>query len=64
MTEEQIKALLNLIKENEKIALTGNLQINYFRGTVGTIQILTSYKMDAFEAIYGNNNQKGDIIKK
>ena len=47
MTEEQIKALLNLIDQCKKEEHTGNIQLNYFKGTCGTVQVLKSFKMEA-----------------
>ena len=47
MSEEQKQALLNLINKCEKVGHTGNIQLNWFKGQVGTVQVLTSYKLDA-----------------
>ena len=47
MSEEQKKALINLIEKLSREELTGNVQLNFFKGTCGTVQFLKSFKLDA-----------------
>ena len=47
MSEEEKKALINLIDKLSQDGLTGNVQLNFFKGTCGTVQFLTSYKLDS-----------------
>ena len=47
MSEEEKQALLNLIEKLSQNQLTGNVQLNFFKGTCGTVQVLTSYKLDS-----------------
>lgn len=47
MDEKEKKALINLVDKCQQFGLTGNIQLNWFKGCVGTVQVLTSYKLDA-----------------
>jgi hypothetical protein len=50
MNEEEVKALEVLIKQCQKDLHTGSIQLNWFKGAVGTVQVLSIYKLDALVA--------------
>jgi hypothetical protein len=50
MNEEMKQALLKVIDKFKGESLTGNIQINFFQGKCGTIQIFDSYKEESFLA--------------
>lgn len=60
MTEEEKKALINLINWCMKDKRTGNIQINFGIGKAGTVQFFDSYKMDDFLEKFGDQHGKAN----